>query len=91
MFQCAELGAVASIEHNHKAKTEAKKGDEVAIKIENTQEHPRIFGKHFDEKDELYSRLTRESIDVLKECYGTDLSKDDVKLIQKIKQLLKIQ
>lgn len=42
-------------------------GGGVAVKIEHAvYQSSKMFGRHFDEKDELYSHITRASIDVLK-------------------------
>ena len=39
----------------------------MAVKIEHAvYQSAKMFGRHFDEKDELYSHVTRQSIDVLK-------------------------
>lgn len=86
-----EIGTITSIEHNHKIKQEAKKGDEVAIKIESTSADSKTFGRQFDETNELVSRISRESINALKELYGNDLSQADRQLIVKLKSVFKIQ
>ena len=45
-------------------------GGGVAVKIEHAvYESAKMFGRHFDDKDELYSRVTRASIDILKVSY----------------------
>ena len=42
-------------------------GGGVAVKIEHAvYESAKMFGRHFDEKDEIYSKISRQSIDVLK-------------------------
>ena len=42
-------------------------GGGVAVKIEHAvYQSAKMFGRHFDEKDELYSHITRQSIDELK-------------------------
>jgi translation initiation factor 5B len=53
------LGKVVGIELNHKSRPEAKKGDpSVAIRIENAPyETPKLFGRHFNESSELFSRV----------------------------------
>lgn len=53
------LGRVTSIELNHKAQQEAKKGGPaVAIKIECAEyETPKLFGRHFTEANEIYSQV----------------------------------
>ena len=58
-FQFVELGVVTSIESNHKAVESARKGQEVCIKIEPIPgEAPKMFGRHFDEKDFLVSKVS---------------------------------
>ncbi|KAG2617043.1 eukaryotic translation initiation factor 5B-like [Panicum virgatum] len=88
-----DIGKIASIEINHKQVDMAAKGQKVAIKIiaNNSDEQQRSFGRHFDMEDELVSRISRRSIDILKQNYREDLSKDDWKLVVKLKTILKIQ
>ena len=39
----------------------------MAVKIEHAvYQSAKMFGRHFDDKDELLSHITRQSIDVLK-------------------------
>ena len=59
-----ELGKVTSIQKNNEDKEIADLHDEVCIRIENPNELS--YDRHFDYKDEVISRLTRESIDILK-------------------------
>ncbi|TKW25514.1 hypothetical protein SEVIR_3G124200v4 [Setaria viridis] len=88
-----DIGKIASIEINHKQVDMATKGQKVAIKIiaNNSDEQQRSFGRHFDMEDELVSRISRRSIDILKQNYREDLSFEDWKLVVKLKTILKIQ
>lgn len=49
-----------------------------------------MFGRHFDEKDDLVSRITRQSIDAIKENFREDLEKEDITLLAKLKKLFTI-
>lgn len=86
------LGKVTSIEQNHKAVELVKKGQAgagVAVKIEcAVYETPKTYGRHFEETDELYSKVTRQSIDILKESFRNDLSKEEWGLVVKLKKIL---
>lgn len=88
------LGKVTSIEQNHKTLEIVKKGQAgggVAIKIEcAVYETPKTFGRHLEEKDEIYSKISRQSIDVLKESFRKDMSKDDWALVVKLKKVLNV-
>ena len=53
-----EVGIVTSIQSNHKEVETARKGEEVCIKIEPIPgESPKMFNRHFDEKDMLVSKV----------------------------------
>lgn len=86
-----ELGIVTSIENNHKPVESARKGQEVCIKIEPIPgESPKMFGRHFDEKDFLISKISRQSIDACKDYFRDDLVKTDWQLMVELKKLFQI-
>ncbi|KAF7459390.1 putative translation initiation factor IF-2 [Cryptosporidium felis] len=81
------VGRVSSVEFNKKPVSEGKKGQEVAIKIQPFASDSNItYGRHFDHNDKLVSRITRDSIDVLKQHFRDEVSKDDWKLIIQLKK-----
>ncbi|KAG7394790.1 Translation Initiation Factor 5B [Phytophthora boehmeriae] len=82
------VGKVASIERDHKEVDRAKKGASVAVRIDN--EGSVMYGRHFDHKNKLVSRLTRQSIDALKENFREDLQKEDWQLVIKLKKVFDI-
>ncbi|XP_067943985.1 eukaryotic translation initiation factor 5B-like [Watersipora subatra] len=85
------LGIVTSVEKENKPVERATKGMEVCIKIENLPgQAPRLFGRHFDEKDMLVSKISRESIDAVKKYWKRDMSKDDWRLIIDLKKTFEI-
>ncbi|GAV91958.1 GTP_EFTU domain-containing protein/GTP_EFTU_D2 domain-containing protein/IF-2 domain-containing protein [Cephalotus follicularis] len=88
-----DIGRIASIEDNHKPADSAKKGKKVAIKIvgSSSEEQQKMYGRHFELDDELVSRISRNSIDVLKANYRDDLSLEEWKLVVKLKTLFRIQ
>ncbi|KAL7693976.1 putative small GTP-binding protein [Plasmopara halstedii] len=82
------IGKVGSIEREHKEVDRAKKGASVAVRIDN--ESSVMYGRHFDSKNQLVSRLTRQSIDALKENFREDLQKEDWQLVIKLKKVFDI-
>ena len=60
----------------------------MAVKIEGPNQP--MYGRHLEEKDTLYSLISRQSIDTLKEFYRSDVSNDEWLLIKKLKSLLYI-
>lgn len=86
-----DLGIVTSIENNHKTVESARKGQEICIKIEPIPgEAPKMFGRHFDEKDMLVSKISRQSIDACKDHFRDDLMKTDWQLMVELKKLFEI-
>lgn len=76
------LGRVTSIERDHKQLPICKKGQpSVAIKIEGANQP--TYGRQLEEKDTLYSHISRKSIDTLKEFYRDEVEKDEWTLIAK--------
>jgi translation initiation factor 5B len=60
----------------------------VAVKIEGPNQP--MYGRQLEEKDALYSLISRKSIDTLKEFYRDEVSKDEWNLIKKMKPLFDI-
>lgn len=87
------IGKIAGLEKEKgKPLQKAVTGDKVAMKIESTnpEEAARLYGRHFDHNDALVSRITRESIDVLKAMFRDEMSKDDWRLVIRLKKVFNI-
>ncbi|KAF7354856.1 Tr-type G domain-containing protein [Mycena sanguinolenta] len=84
-----DLGKITSLEINHKTYELVKKsqaGAGVAVKIEHAvYQSAKMFGRHFDDKDELLSHITRQSVDVLKESFRADVTPEEWMLIKHLK------
>lgn len=83
------IGIVASVQFNNEDIELGKKGQDVCIKVVPDGEK-RMFGRHFDEKDELVSLISRRSIDATKAYFKEDLGKEDWKLMIKLKKVFDI-
>ncbi|KAH8913259.1 hypothetical protein BT69DRAFT_1234828, partial [Atractiella rhizophila] len=92
--ETVSLGKVTSLEINHRPMQTVKQsqsGAGVAVKIEHASyESAKMFGRHFDDKDELLSMISRTSIDVLKSEFRDQVDRDDWVLIKKLKIALNI-
>jgi len=78
-----------SIERDHKQIHVCKKGQpSVAVKIEGPNQP--MYGRHLEEKETLYSHISRQSIDTLKEFFREDVSMDEWKLITKLKPIFDV-
>ena len=60
----------------------------MAVKIEGPNQP--MYGRQLEDKDTLYSLISRESIDTLKEFYRDEVSRDEWQLIMKLKPLFNI-
>ncbi|KAL8788822.1 MAG: hypothetical protein Q9213_001493 [Squamulea squamosa] len=87
--EIVSLGRVQSIERDHKQIPICKKGQpSVAVKIEGPNQP--TYGRHLEEKDTLYSMISRQSIDTLKEFYRSDVSNEEWALVKKLKGLFDV-
>ncbi|EKX40813.1 hypothetical protein GUITHDRAFT_75289 [Guillardia theta CCMP2712] len=84
-----EIGKVTSIQNNHKEVKVAKVGMSVAVKIEpsNDQQSHILYGRQFDHKVKLYSKITRDGIQAMKDHFAEEMTSEDWKLMSKLKQL----
>ena len=83
------LGIVQSIEANKKPITWARPltGD-VAVKIVN--DGSVMYGRHFDDKAQICSAISRDSIDALKEFFMDEMTQDDWRTVIKLKKTFEI-
>ena len=85
-----QLGIVTSIQVNNQAVEQGARGARVCIKVDAPAGQAVAFGRHFDADDLLVSRLSRDSIDVLKAYFRDQLSIADWKLVVELKRTLGI-
>jgi translation initiation factor 5B len=86
-----DIGVVASIEANHKPKEMARAGEEACIKVEPLPgTTPELYGRHFNHEDMLVSKISRESIDAVKNYFRDDMQKSDWHLMVELKKTFKI-
>ncbi|CAF1332081.1 unnamed protein product [Rotaria magnacalcarata] len=85
------LGHIAGIQKNGEPLDIARKGSEVCIKIVSIPgEMPKTYGRHFDKDHILMSKISRESIDILKAYFREEMQKTDWTLIVELKKIFGI-
>uniref|UniRef100_A0A672RVL1 Eukaryotic translation initiation factor 5B n=1 Tax=Sinocyclocheilus grahami TaxID=75366 RepID=A0A672RVL1_SINGR len=86
-----DIGIVTGIEINHKSVDSAKKGQEICVKIEPIPgDAPKMYGRHFEAVDIIVSKITRQSIDALKNWFRDEMQKSDWQLIMELKKTFEI-
>jgi translation initiation factor 5B len=85
------IGKVTGIQSNHKDIEKAHKSQSVCLRIVNTENQHIEYGKHFDHKNKLCTRITRQSLDIIKTYYKDECTKEDVILLVKLKGMLGIK
>lgn len=85
------IGTVISIQNNKKDIQIGKKGMEVCIKIESNPEKSLLYGRQFDHTHILCSEISRKSLDVLKEHFAEEITKEDFLLLKQLKMELFIK
>ena len=64
---------------------------QVCIKIEAIPgEAPKMVGRHFEPEDQLVSRISRESIDAVKNYFRDEMTKADWQLMIELKKIFDI-
>ena len=80
------IGKVVGIQVNKQDVKIGKQGQSVCVKIDNESNPNIMYGRQFTHTDLLYSNLTRKSVDILKEYFKKELSKDDIGLLVRLKK-----
>jgi len=82
------IGTIDGLKLNDKDVEKAPTGSEVSVSIKAPGDWTPVAGK--DVKDEMYSRINREIIDILKEHFRDEMTKDDWQTVIKLKKILHI-
>ena len=80
-----DIGRVSSLEINRKPVDVAKQGQSASVKIDAVTSI--AFGRQFDHTYPLYSRVTRRSIDALKEFFREECDRSDWDLLVRMKKM----
>lgn len=84
-----KIGTVMSIEANKKPVQSARANTgSVAVKI--AQQDNVTYGRHFDDKADIVSLITRDSIDALKTHFRDEMNDADWRTCIKLKKLFEI-
>jgi len=84
-----KIGFVESIEMNHKHVNEVRPGaGSASVKI--ASEGNIMAGRHFTEKNQLVSYMTRNSIDALKQYFKDEMTTADWKLVIQLKKVFDV-
>ena len=67
----------------------AEKGEDVVIKVQNNVNNI-TFGRQIFENSMLYSRINRESLDIIKKHFKDEIDSECVKLLVKLKKIFNI-
>ncbi|EPS27900.1 Eukaryotic translation initiation factor 5B [Penicillium oxalicum] len=87
--EIVDIGRVTSIERDHKPIAVCKKGQpSVAVKVEGPNQP--MYGRQLEESDQLYSHISRASIDTLKEFYRSEVTMEEWALVKKLKPVFDI-
>jgi len=81
------IGKIVGIQVNKQDVKIGKKGQQICVKIDNQSNPGIMYGRHFTHKDLLYSNVSRASVDILKQYFKTDISKEDIGLLVKLKKM----
>lgn len=83
------LGRVEGIQKDGNPLPEARAGLEVAIRI-NTADNSITYGRTFSMSDtsHIYAHMTRQSINILKEFYRDDLTKEEWGCVKQLRDML---
>ena len=73
------LGTVTSIQKNNEDVDEVKLYDEICIRLDNPNELS--YDRHFNHKNKIIAKLSRDSIDILKKDYRDVMRKEDWQLV----------
>ena len=56
----------------------------------NPDQAARLYGRHFDYRDDLISKISRKSINILKDMFREEMTKDDWRLVIRLKKVFNI-
>merc|ERR1712048_1247890 len=83
-----DIGHVVGIRRNDRDVQKATQRQKVSVKIEQNSAQTSIAcGRQFNDTHKLYSKITRSSIDSLKELFSDEMTEQDWKLIVSLKKI----
>ncbi|MDP2717310.1 MAG: translation initiation factor IF-2, partial [Candidatus Micrarchaeota archaeon] len=76
------VGTVRAIQENKQAVQEAGKGKQLAVSIDGA-----VFGKNLEEKEDLYTDVSKDGAKLLEGKYASALSLGEAELLSRIKKI----